>query len=241
MSEQYKDIKNVPKLVDIMKMDADQARDILTAVKQNHTNKVMQNHFNVSSGKLYSIFNKLNVPYDKKGNIPKGYNITKAELQVMRDSVRTWRDIVTNVKSKEEFNKLVDEYRIKFTKTALLFYWGITRKAYDDFIESLPDFEENIIEVQEIGDLPEMKIEDEEINNEGNNKVNADYSKIVDYIIDTIKNSITVDETYVDQQKFSISINDTLEKDEIVNKLRGLTEILSPDKKYDIKINISEK
>ncbi|AIY85283.1 hypothetical protein U729_3261 (plasmid) [Clostridium baratii str. Sullivan] len=64
MSNVYDDIKNIPSLVELEKKDPQAITSILKTIKAKHPVKKLTEHFGISMGKLYTLFNKYGVEYE---------------------------------------------------------------------------------------------------------------------------------------------------------------------------------
>ena len=90
----YSEIGSVPKLDDIKRMDESKAKNTLSMVKHNFTCKQLTEHWGISSGKMYGVFEKYGVHQKKEENRrPRG---------VKKDNKVDEAIIETTVETKEE-------------------------------------------------------------------------------------------------------------------------------------------
>lgn len=85
MSNIYEDINNIPPIKDVKAKDYEAAKSIITAAREFHTSKELIEYWKISSGGLYSVYDKFGVIYQhrnrgkKDTSLPKGKDYKLAE------------------------------------------------------------------------------------------------------------------------------------------------------------------
>lgn len=67
VSNVFSDINNVPKLQELLQKDAAAVKSIILNAKEFHSTVALRSYWKVSSGKMYSIYDKFGITYNKRG------------------------------------------------------------------------------------------------------------------------------------------------------------------------------
>ena len=105
MSNVYEDINNIPSTAELKLKDYDTAHTIATAAKRYHTSIKMAEHWNMSNGSVYGVYNKYGVEYPRK---PRKTTINNEKNKLPQGT--PWTPEQAKDKKKET-NKLAYEHR----------------------------------------------------------------------------------------------------------------------------------
>lgn len=90
VSSMYTNIKNLPSRKELKEMNIEKAMVIMMEAKENFTNKQLMEHFNVSSGTLYTLFDSYGVTYKKIKKIDnkKEKVTTEKQNEIMQETIK---------------------------------------------------------------------------------------------------------------------------------------------------------
>lgn len=175
MYDYLKDPKKVPNARQIKEMSPEEGKGVLTFLRNNYTNAKLQKMLVISSGGLYSLYDKFGIPYEKRNYVRKnisGREVTKKDYDVVQQELTVSND----TENKESYKN---------------------NNINDEILNIIKEFSAKL----------------EKLSKPKDNEITG----------------------------FTISIQDTLSKEEVTSKLLGITEILSEDKKYEIDFILREK
>lgn len=256
MYEKYKDLKNCD-LQEILNHENNEVKNILTFIKANHTSKATAERFGVSSGKLYSLFNKYGVEYNiGRNNTRNNTNklpFDKTDLVDIRkfklmDVVQKGQYLIPLV---EKFN--VDDVAKHYDITRGMLYYYI-KKVQPSGIKSIRTYKpranknviENVIEEQitidremlseEIMKEDVIQVEVAKIDNlELENKM-----KELETQVAYLQARLKEEDTKPKSNGLKVELNGIYSKLELENRLLSIATITTDDKSYKVNISLEE-
>lgn len=258
MYEEYKNIENCD-LNEILSKNDTEIKAILTIIKSNNSCKQICDQFNVSNGKLYTIYDKYEVEYGKRPVKPKDNKDKLNNIAIM--NVKDFKKLQT-IEKGNYINEIKVEHNISIVELSK--HWGISKNTLNHYFSkrnqsaiAAADNEQleieqvtNKIETDVIEDKEEIKEVQEviEINNEDKlNKriedlenhtkdLEAEKNKLVEHILEISKKNS--EEKVING--LNINLNGEYSKDELSTRLLSLDSITIEGARYRIKLHLEE-
>lgn len=233
MYDKYNIIENVPSINEIESLPEKERINLFKFLKLTYTNKVLQQHWNISSGSLY---NKI---YKKYGLYSmKEHKFTKNDKQHVYKSINDVPDI-KEIMQMPNFKMIgiLTTVREEFTTSVVCEHWGMSKsKLYQlykkyDIIKSPKQKVNKKIKNDEV-------VESNHQDNLQTERNNFNIDELVKRLIQDSKNQQIKEET--NNTTFSIDFNGEYNKDSIENKLLSISKILEENKNYKISFSLKE-
>lgn len=243
VSNKYDNLENVPQLRDLDQRPREEAKMILTYVRNVHKQKDIAKHFGISTGTLpywYEKFGLDMTPRTNGGRKPQGEKVFDSI-----EDIPIYAELMKLPKSKQA--GILVAGRGQFGMSALRRRIGVGQsKIYSLFKElnikvgeaaNTSAAKEAAAALVEEKASPEIKSEISDHREAASAKVPVDYAEVV-------KELQLLRELYkkeIDRPKgFEININDDMTKDQLQERLLGIVGTFAADREYRVRLNIEE-
>lgn len=238
MYDKYNVIENVPNISEIEKLPENEKINLYKFLKFTYKNKVLQEHWNISSGSLYNnIYKKYGlysikqrkIKKDSKDYVYKSINDVPSINEIMDMSKTKIIGILTTVKCEFTTIAICEHWNISKPKLYQMYKeYGITKSRSNKNIEQPVSKNSSVIEIEN----EDIKMDNDEKQFNIDQFI-RDYQKSIELKENNISNEIN-------NTIFSIKFNGEYSKDSIENKLLSISKILEENKNYKINFLLQE-
>lgn len=244
MYESYKNLENC-NLKEILKMDNNAIKNILTVIKENNTCSVICKGLNISNGKLYTLYRKYDVEFERKDKRPEYEKAVdpKKVLDVSKFN------LLDSIQKGKYVSETIEKLNISLGMLAK--HWGMNKNtlAYystrfkkinnkklkvpqEEIVNEVALTATNeatqtqfpVLSEQEHNELVDLKKEIEEVRNEN--------KKLVESLI-----AYSKDNSF---KGLKININGEYNKKDLSDRLLSLDGIMMENRKYKVEFSLEE-
>lgn len=237
MFEKYSVLENVPQINEIEKMSKNEKISLYKFLKREYSNSVLQQHWNISSGTLYSkIYKKYGLYEPRRStNMPKVNGLYKSIAEV--PSIKA----ILEMTESQRKGALIAS-KEQFSINALTKHWDISKYKLYNIYNKHEIIKQDIVEEPATEVITDTEINVNNVQAEVSPKQDIDKDtlrSLVEEMYDNIKQDMKQEESNTTENGFKIEMNGVYSKEEIENKLLAISNILN-DKQYKISFSVKE-
>lgn len=258
----YDDIKNVPNFDQMLSMDFEKAKNIAMYIRGKFTNKVLIDHWNVSTGRMYDrIFYHFNIVQkpDKKEKINKyQININKIKNNKTRSETAMVNQVegyipledIISVKQIENMpydqaKAYIEKIKIMHSVSKLRKHWGLSQymiynKLFPKYNIELSEVKGGRITKKEDEIISQTRIKEIEVIQKDIQAVNEDEIIKQDPVVLPSNLPTVTLPVVIPKLSFKISLEGKIAGAELSDKLTSISSIVREKSNYKILLSMTE-